>query len=217
MHAVIDRDYCLRHPAEIIRLYGLGVFLGMLIDKRMTLLERVTRNYQATRIPLPGPVGNAYRLSALIEYRISRIYAALADRFADDPEAARLFADLSAEEEEHGRVMLACLFHVKHSPTLRYVPSLLDPEIRATLIRLRTLKKQIHSLSLDAALELTAELEGGEVNVIFERLLRQVDAAQLVLCAERLAGALSHSESVPRRMKTLRAQRGQVGQGENTA
>lgn len=206
MQAVIDRDYCLRHPAQIARLFGLKVLIGLLLDRRKTLLERVVEQYQAHGVPAPGAIGNAYKCSALFEFRVARIYAAMAERFADHPEAAGLFRDLSEEELEHGRVMLACLFHVKAGPQVDFMPSVRDPEIRDALNRLRDLERQVPEMTLEEALRTTAELERGEVNVIFGRLLKQVDRAELGLFAAQLEGANSHSESVPRRIAQLRAQ-----------
>lgn len=208
MSAVIDRSFCLQHPFQITRLFGLDVFLGMLLSSRKTLLQRVADKYQASRIPFPGSVGNAYRLSALFEFRVARIYSAMAKRFGDDREAARLFAELAEEENEHGRIMLTCLFHITASEKPAFVPSVRDPEIRSELARLRLLEGKVATLSLDQALNLALDLESGEVNVIFGRLLGQVDAEQLRLFAAQLEGAQSHAESVPRRIAELRARRG---------
>ena len=207
MSAVIDRQYCLSHPVQIARLFGLDVCLGMLLSSHKTLLERVTEKYQANRIPFPGALGNAYRLSALFELRVARLYAAMARRFRDEPDAARLFADLSEEEMEHGRVMLTCLFQVSVSPSSAFMPSIRDPEIRAELSRLRSLERQVDQLSLDEALDLTIELERGEVNIIFGRLLGQVDSAQLQLFAHELTGPQSHATCVPRRIQDLKRSR----------
>ncbi len=207
MQAVIDRAFCLKHPARIIRLFGLDIYLGMLFDRRKTLLQRVTEKYQAGAIPMPGPVGNAYKLSALFELRVARIYAAMADRFRDVPEASSLFRDLSEEEQEHARIMLTCLFQVTAAPSLQFVPSIRDPQIREDLAKLREVERQVPSMTLDEALTITGELERGEVNVIFGRLLEQVDRSQLTLFAEHLAGAQGHGESVPRRIAELKQQR----------
>jgi hypothetical protein len=63
-------------------------------------------------------------------------------------------------------------------------------------------------MTLDEALEASCALEASEVNVIFERLLKQVGKAQTELFAEALEGACSHPESVPRRIAALRDQLG---------
>lgn len=206
MQAVIDRDFCLRHPLRIIRLFGPGVWLGMLLDRRKTLLERVLARYQAHAVPAPGALGCAYKCSALFEFRVARIYAAMAARFADQPAAAALFRDLSEEELEHGRVMLACLFEVTARPDLLFLPSVRDPEIRTALARLRAIEREVPQMTLAQALDTTADLERGEVNIIFGRLLGQVQRDQMALFAEHLGGAQGHSESVPRRIAALRQQ-----------
>jgi hypothetical protein len=203
MQALIDRDYCLRHPAKIIRLFGFGVYLGMLLDRRKTLLERVVEKYRAHGVAAPGAIGNAYKCSALFEFRVARISAAMARQFADQPAAAALFGELSDEEMEHGRVMLTCLFQVSVGPTLDFLPSVRDPEVRDALKRLRAIERRVPEMTLEEALTTTAGLERGEVNVIFGRLLGQVDKAQLALFAQQLTGTQNHSESVPRRIAEL--------------
>lgn len=204
MQAVIDRDFCLKNPYKIIRLFGIDVFFGMLLYKDKTLLERVATKYRARRIAMPGTVGNAYKLSALFEFRVAHIYGAMAERFRSVAQAHRLFKDLEEEEMEHGRLMLACLYQIALTPALRFVPSVRDPQIRASLIALRRIERSVAGMSLEEALKTTGELEASEVNTIFGRLLAQVDKAQTQLFAEQLKGAQSHPESVPRRIKELK-------------
>jgi hypothetical protein len=211
MQAVIDRDFCLKNPFTIIRLFGLDIFLGMLLHKDKTLLERVSQKYRTRRIAMPGSVGNAYKLSALFEFRVAHIYGAMARRFQSVPEAQRLFKDLEEEEMEHGRLMLACLYQIALTPALRFIPSVRDPEIRRSLIELRRIERAVAGMSLEQALETAGRLEASEVNTIFGRLLRQVDKAQTQLFAEQLKGAQSHPESVPRRIKELKERLGAAG------
>jgi rubrerythrin len=208
MQAVIDRAHCLKHPFKIVRLFGLDVFLGMLLRTDKTLLERIAEKYRARRIAMPGTVGSAYKLSALFEYRVAHIYGAMAERFRSIPEAHRLFLDLKEEEMEHGRLMLACLYQVAVSPDVQFVPSVRDPEIRESLNELRRIEREVAGMSLEQALATTGRLEASEVNTIFGRLLKQVGKAETELFAEELRGAKSHPESVPRRIKELRERLG---------
>lgn len=208
MQAVIDRAHCLRHPLKIVRLFGLDVFLGMLLRPNKTLLERIAEKYRARRIAMPGSLGNAYKLSALFEFRVAHIYGAMAERFKSVPEANRLFLELMEEEMEHGRLMLACLYQVAVSPDLQFVPSVRDPQIRESLSALRRIEREVQGMSLERALAVTGTLEASEVNTIFGRLLKQVGKAQTELFAEELSGAKSHPESVPRRIKELKERLG---------
>lgn len=208
MAALVDRNYCLRHPWEIIQACGLGIFLGMVLNPRKGLLERLVAYYAAHAFPLPGHVGRAYRLSALIEYRVASIYRGLAERFADAPAVRHLFEELCAEEQEHGRLMELCRYTVSLHPQLRYTPQLCDPEIRPLLRRLRALQHSVEALSLEEALALTEELEAGEVNTIFGRLLAQVDNDDVRLFEAQLREVEGHSVSVPRRINVLRRELG---------
>jgi len=54
-------------------------------------------------VPPLGAVGNAYRLSALFELRVARIYECMAERFSDIVPAYSLFKELHEEELEHAR------------------------------------------------------------------------------------------------------------------
>jgi hypothetical protein len=211
MQAVIDRSYCLRNPRKIIQLFGLDVFLGMLFSKDKTLLERISQKYQAREVAMPGALGSAYKLSALFEFRVARIYGAMAKRFKSNPEVGRFFQDLEEEEMEHGRIMLACLYQVAVHPGVDFVPNVLDPEIRASLNALRETERRVPQMSLEVAFRVTHELEASEVNIIFGRLLKQVAKEQTELFADQIKGAQSHPESVPRRIKELKARLGPDG------
>jgi hypothetical protein len=211
MQAVIDRTYCLQNPKKIIQLFGLDVFLGMLVGGDKTLLERISDKYRARRVAMPGTLGNAYKLSALFEFRVAHIYAAMAERFKARGEVQRLFKDLEEEELEHGRLMIACLYQVALRPEVDFAPTVRDPEIRDSLNALRELERQVPRMSLEEAFKTTVELEASEVNVIFGRLLKQVGKAETELFAAQLEGAKSHPESVPRRIKELKARLGPEG------
>lgn len=208
MQAVIDRAHCLKHPFRIVRLYGLDIFLGMLLRADKTLLERIAEKYRARRVAMPGTLGNAYKLSALFEFRVAHIYGAMAERFQSIPEAHRLFLDLKEEEMEHGRLMLACLYQVAVRPEVQFVPSIRDPGIRESLNELRRIEHEVAGMSLEGALAVTGKLEASEVNTIFGRLLMQVGKEETELFAEELRGAQGHPESVPRRIKALRERLG---------
>lgn len=201
---LIDRDYCLRHPQRIIGSFGLGLFLGTVASRRKTLLERAVAHYELHGYAFPGHVGRAYRLAALIEMRVATIYGRLAARFADRPEVSAFFRELEAEEREHSRLMQLCRFLIVSHPRLKYLPEVRDPVIRGILAQLRTLNREVDSLSLDQALDATVTLEQGEINAIFDRLLKQADSEAIRLFEGRLHEVEGHAEVVPKRVAALR-------------
>lgn len=203
--AIVDREYCLRHPLEIIRLFGLQVFLSTLLSGRKSLLEHVVERYRSDRFPMPGYLGRAYRVSILIEQRMARVYDRMAKRFPTVPEAQALFRELRDEELEHCRLMTLCLYTVRLRPSLQFVPQISERPIRELLRRLRSIDRGIGHLALQEALQITAELESGEINIIFDRLLLQAECPESRLFADRLRQAQEHRESVPRRLAALRA------------
>ena len=204
MRGIIGRDYCIRHPARIIHLFGTGVLLGMLWSERKSLLERVVEHYQDHGIPLPGEAGHAYRVAALIEFRVARLYEQLAEQFADEPEVHAFYRELHAEELEHGRLMCLCRYTASHHPALEYTPSLRDPAVSEALRRVRSLAQAAPTLTLDEALAVTEALEQTEINTIFDRLLRQADTTESRLFEEELQATADHATEVPRRIAELR-------------
>ncbi len=206
MPILTGRDHCLRNPAHALRTYGAGVFLSALLKQKTSLLQVLSEHFSAHGFPMPGELGRAYRLAALLERRMAWFYAALAERFAFEPEAAALFQELSEEEEEHGRLMQLCRYTVMLNPSIHFVPRLHDADVKALLRRLRCLRSEIHTLSLDQALRLTEELECSEINIIFDKLLLQAMGAATEPFADALQRAGDHATSVPVRIDRLRQQ-----------
>lgn len=204
MGEIIGRDYCLKHPGQIIKLFGLGVFLGMLFCGKKTLLQRVTENYRSRGFPMPGHVGNAYRIAAMIEFRVSRVYARLAERFQGQGPVRDFFRELQEEELEHGRLMLLCLYTVGIKPSLQFIPSVRDPKVREITHWLRGIKRTVDDLTLEEALRLTEEIEAGEVNIIFDKLLKQTEEAESRLFQEEMRLLEGHATAVPQKIAELR-------------
>ncbi len=208
MSGLIDRDYCLKHPGRIVESFGLAVFLGTIASNRKSLLERAVDHYESRGYAFPGHIGRAYRLAALVELRVAQIYGRLATRFASQSEVAAFFRQLQEEEWEHSRLMQLCRYLVVSHPRLKYLPEVRDPEIQAILSQLRALCKRVDALSLDEALDATVAIEQGEANIIFDRLLKQVDSDATRLFEGRLHEVEGHAESVPKRVAALRQRLG---------
>lgn len=204
MPILTARSHCLQHPAHALRTYGPGIFFAALVQQQASLLQLLTTHFATHGYAMPGALGRAYRLAALLELRMARFYAALAERFAGEAEVANLFRELSEEEEEHGRLMQLCRYTVMLSPAIHFVPRLQDADIRVLLRRLRHLRAGINELSLEQALSLTAELERSEINTIFDMLLQQARNEVIAPFADALYRAGEHATSVPRRIARLR-------------
>ncbi len=203
MTALVDRDYCLKHPLEISRLFGVGVWFSMLLKRRTSLLEQVVDSYAARAFPMPGYLGRAYRIAALIELRVARIYARMADKFKDHAAAREFFEELR-QEEEHSRLMTLCLYTVKFRSSVIFIPQMRDPTIRGLLKSLRDIHRRVDAVTLDEALRITEELEQGEVNVIFDKMLKQNPDDESHFFETQMQAVEGHSESVPRRIRMLR-------------
>ncbi len=70
------------------------------------------------------------------------------------------------------------------------------------------LPKNIPNISLSEALETTERLEEGEINTIFDRLLKQADQSESHLFEDQMQQLEGHGTSVPRRIQGLRESAG---------
>lgn len=211
MYALVSRQYALTHPMEVSRLFGMDVYLGMLFDGHKTLLQRACEKFSQHRLPMFGKVGDAYRLATLFELRVAKIYGRMAERFRDIEPACSLFRELQEEEEEHARVMSICLYTVKMGPEVAFVPSVRDADIRREMQDLRAIERRVPSMTLDQALRITDEVERSEVNVIFGRLLKQVEQPETCFLQREFHHTENHSETVPRRTRELREHLAELG------
>jgi hypothetical protein len=206
MQTIVDREYVRGHAGEVIRSFGLMAYIRSMRTKGKGLLEQLEEKYLSSGIPMPGRLGNAYRLSALIELRVARIYERMVRRFDENPLVSAFFQKLQEEEQEHARVMVLCLYTVDAQTELDYVPSVRDPEMRALLGELRAKALGVWKLSLDEALDLTEKLEASEVNTIFDKLLKQTRNPKSDFFISQLAKVEGHAAAVPKRIKALREQ-----------
>jgi hypothetical protein len=71
----------------------------------------------------------------------------------------------------------------------------------------------VSSMSLGEALRITEEVEQGEVNTIFGRLLGQVEGPEAALLRRHMDQVENHSDSVPRRIQKLRQRLAELGLG----
>ena len=204
MQTIVDREYVRRHAGEVIRTFGLMAYIRSLRTRGKGLLEQLEEKYLGSGIPMPGKLGNAYRLSALVELRVARIYERMVRRFEESPLVSAFFQKLQEEEQEHARVMVLCLYTIDTRTELDYVPGVRDPEMRALLGELRAKAHGVWKMSLDEALDLTAELEASEVNVIFDKLLEQTRNPKSDFFISQLAKAEGHASAVPKRIQALR-------------
>lgn len=206
MYGIVSQEDLRRQAGEVIRTFGLMTYVRVLTShhKGKGLLQQITEKYQREGIPMPGPLGQAYRISALLEFRAARIYDRLARHFQAEPPARAFFEELRDEELEHGRLMVLCLYTLNARVRPSYVPSLRDPEVRALLRELRAQERRVEQLTLDEALDLTAKLEASEINMIFDRLLAQTQHPQSGFFIAQLGKAGGHAEAVPKRIQALR-------------
>ncbi|HXG52771.1 MAG TPA: hypothetical protein VNN77_15345 [candidate division Zixibacteria bacterium] len=120
---------------------------------------------------------------AEIEWLVAKIYFRFSHLFLDRPELRDFWWDMAHEEEQHGSILSACR-------TLIGKDKLERLELDVTREKAEELKRWLRSylsrgtpsLGVDEAFRIALEIEGSEVNTIYNKLLHAagLGGAQIV-------------------------------------
>lgn len=176
MVGAIDKRDILTHPIVTIQCFGWRVFCrALLAGPKTTFLSVLT----ATEVLKPAAESVVEFVARCVELELkaSRIYAALARRFADTPDVHTFFATISGQEESHAELLELCRAAASQSqwldeqlqPWRRSLPKLerhmADAESRVD---------DIHA-AIDA-LRLVIDIETSEINEVFRSIVTAVDS-----------------------------------------
>jgi hypothetical protein len=104
------------------------------------------------------------------ERRAAAIYLSLARRFRDNAELSSFWLGMRAAEEQHAVVLAFCeCQHLLDDDATGDPP---DPRELSGLFRNLEVRVARPELSIDDAFMIAAELEGSEINAIYEHFLR---------------------------------------------
>jgi hypothetical protein len=179
MIGVVTRLHVLAHPLVVVESYGLKVLVRALLAPRTeTFLDVVTRcaEEDAHRDLAALDLARTVRRFIAFERRARDLYAGLARTLAATPAAARFFTVLAAHEEGHALVLARVLREVRRGHLWKQSRDLHLSSVEAFEARFARWEAEARrGVDLARALALVEELEGSELNVVFESLNGCVD------------------------------------------
>lgn len=177
MVGVIRKRDILAHPLVTIRCFGWPVFCRALIaGRRQTFLSMLAESgaLRPPRVVVPELLAACVEL----ELRAKWVYESLAQRFADREAVSRFFQTLAEQEQEHSELLELCRelagregwLEEQFAPWRDAVPRLGrqmgDAEAAAEGLDV-----------LPDALRLVIEIEGSEINQVFDSVVAATDSA----------------------------------------
>lgn len=176
MVGVIRRRDIIAHPLVTIRCFGWPVFLNALrAGRNRTFLSVLgeTDPLRPKTIEVPGLLGDCVEL----ELRAQRIYESLADRHRNNEPVSQFFATLAGQESTHAELLELCR-------TIAGREGWMDEYFapwRAAIPRLDALMDEVEASledlsSVEDALRLVIQVEGSEINQVFESVVAATDS-----------------------------------------
>jgi hypothetical protein len=173
--AVRKRDI-LAHPCVTIRCFGWSVFFRALVagrDRTFLSLLADTSAFRTPTRPVPEILGRCVGL----ESGARRIYEVLAERFHDREPVGQFFRDLAQQEDEHAEMLELCRELAGREGWLERV---FAPWAEAVPRLEQAMGDAERSLAdvkcVEDGLLLVLEIEGSEVNQLFEAVIGATDS-----------------------------------------
>jgi hypothetical protein len=179
MQGVITRVQVLAHPIVIVESFGLKVLVRALLSGGdETFLEIVRRCAEEEAHLGMHELHLARTVKRFVgfECRVGDLYRALAERFSRTPDAAEFFGTLSRHEEGHAIVLSRVRRELRKGRLWKESKELHAAAVDAFEARLAAVEDEVgRGVTLARALELVEEIEGSELNVVFDTLNGSVD------------------------------------------
>jgi hypothetical protein len=179
MQGVITKVHVLAHPVVIAESYGLKVLLRALFaSTRETFLEVVSRCAEEEEHAGMAAIDLSRTVARFIGYerRVGDLYLALAGRFREHAEAARFFGTLALHEEGHALVLWRVRRELCRGRLWRRSRELHVAALSGFETALAAHEEECRrGVGLARALQIVEEIEGSELNVVFDALNGCVD------------------------------------------
>lgn len=176
MVGAINKLDLLAHPIVTVRTFGWGVLWRALFARRGSTFLTLLADAGMLN-PVADEVADFVARCVELELQASRIYRALAKRFADESAAGAFFAELARQEELHAELLEVCRaaaarqrWDDEHVPPWKSVVPQLESRMRAAEISVDGTASQ-HD-----ALQLMIEIESSEINDIFHSVVSAADS-----------------------------------------
>lgn len=217
MQGVITRAQVLAHPVVIAESFGVKVLVrALLAGGRETFLEIVSRCAEEDAHEGMAEIDLARTVKRFvgIERRVSELYGSISRRLAAAPDAAELFATLSAQEEGHAVVLARVRREIRRGHLWNRSRDLHLAGVDALEARLEAYEEEVRrGVGLARALEIAEEIEGSEVNVVFDTLNGSVDMRSRARFERFFVLTGPHLAYCAERLRTLRARHGIAAPG----
>jgi hypothetical protein len=209
MQGVVTTRHVLAHPLVILEGFGLKVLVRSLFARRdETFLDIVARcarkgaNDDSEEVDLLKTVDRFVGL----ERRARDLYRSLSRRLIGLPDAARFFAVLSWQEEGHAVVLSRVRREIQRGK-LRKKAKALQFDCLGSLETLFTnLEREVRKrVSLSRALEIVEEIEGSELDVVFDNLNDSVNMCCRARFERFFVLSKAHSAYWEEQVRLLRA------------
>jgi len=172
----IRRRDILAHPLVTIHSFGWPVFIrALMAGRRHTFLSILaqTRPFRPPESGSPEILGRCVEL----EQRAQRIYARLAQRFADRDAVRRFFETLSEQEAEHAELLQICRELGAREGWLEAHVARWSEAVPGLLEQMEEAERAVAELaSVADALRLVLRLEGSEINRVFAGAVETTDS-----------------------------------------
>jgi hypothetical protein len=179
MQGVITRAQVLAHPVVIVESFGVKVLVrAIFASARETFLEIVSRCAEEEAHAGMAELDLVRTVKRFIgfECRVRDLYARLSERFGADAEAAAFFRTLSGHEEGHAVVLSRVCREIRRGRLWKASRDLHVASVEGFDARLSADEGEVRrGVSLARALELVEDIEGSEINVVFDTLNGCVD------------------------------------------
>ena len=176
MVGAIDKRDILAHPFVTIRCFGWRVFLRAIFAGRDKTFLSVLAEAEVLKPAAENVVEFVARCVEL-ELKASRIYAALARRFAAAPAEHEFFATLSGQEECHAELLELCRAAAAQQ---RWNEKQVDPWRNAVPKLEQHMEDAEASLddihALRPALRLVIDIESSEINDVFSSIVAATES-----------------------------------------
>jgi hypothetical protein len=173
--AVRKRDI-VAHPCVTIRCFGWSVFFRALIAGRDQTFLSLLADTSAFRVPttrVPEVLGRCIQL----ESRARRLYESLAQRFHDREPVKQFFEDLAQQEGEHAEMLELCRELAGREGWLEECFAAWRDAVPGLEKQMDDAERSLADLDcVRSALQLVIQIEGSEVNQLFEAVIGATDS-----------------------------------------
>ena len=214
MQGVITRVQVLAHPVVIVESFGVKVLLrAIFASARETFLEIVSRcaEEEAHAGMVELDLLRAVNRFIGFECRVRDVYRRLAERFSGVAEAAKFFRTLSGHEEGHAIVLSRVQRELRRGRLWKQSKDLHLSIVEAFAARLEAYEEEVlRGVTLERALEIVEDIEGSELNVVFDTLNGCVDMRSRARFERFFVLTERHLAYCREQIRRLRAQHGIV-------